>query len=157
MKTIKQTNYSSFLFLNVVKKYNTWFTFITILVCVFSHSVVSNSLWPHELQPVKLLCSWAYPAKNTEVGCHFLLQGNLPNPGIEPASPASPASAGGFFTSEPPGKPNWFLFIVKMDYCQCKYSLFKFHFVFRTILTCKYTWEGCNWPLANSSLASLIL
>ena len=36
---------------------------------------MSNSLWPHELQPVKLLCSWAYPGKNTEVGCHFLLQG----------------------------------------------------------------------------------
>ena len=29
----------------------------------------------------------------------------LPNPGIESASPASPASAGGFFTTEPPGKP----------------------------------------------------
>ena len=26
------------------------------------------------------------------------------NPGIEPASPASPALAGGFFTTEPPGK-----------------------------------------------------
>ena len=28
--------------------------------------------------------------------------GDLPNPGIEPASPAL---AGGFFTTEPPGKP----------------------------------------------------
>ena len=26
--------------------------------------------------------------KNSGVGCHFLLLGNLPNPGIEPASPA---------------------------------------------------------------------
>ena len=33
---------------------------------------------------------------------HSLLQGNLPDPGIEPASPAL---AGGFFTAEPPGKP----------------------------------------------------
>ena len=31
--------------------------------------------------------------------------GDLPSPGIEPASSASPALAGGFFTSEPPGKP----------------------------------------------------
>ena len=31
--------------------------------------------------------------------------GNLPIPGIELASPASPALAGGFFTTEPPGKP----------------------------------------------------
>jgi len=30
--------------------------------------------------------------------------GELPNPGIEPASPVSPASADGFFTTEPPAK-----------------------------------------------------
>ena len=32
-----------------------------------------------------------YPGKNTGVGCHFLLQGDHPDPGIEPASSASPA------------------------------------------------------------------
>ena len=31
--------------------------------------------------------------------------GDLPNPGIEPASPVSPALVGGFFTTEPPEKP----------------------------------------------------
>ena len=30
--------------------------------------------------------------------------GDLPDPGIEPGSLASPALAGGLFTSEPPGK-----------------------------------------------------
>ena len=30
---------------------------------------------------------------------------DLYNPGIEPRSPAFPALAGGFFTTEPPGKP----------------------------------------------------
>ena len=35
----------------------------------------------------------------------FLPPGELPNPGIEPASLTSPALAGGFFTTEPPGKP----------------------------------------------------
>ena len=30
---------------------------------------------------------------------------DLPNPGIEPEFPASPALAGGFFTTAPPGKP----------------------------------------------------
>ena len=30
--------------------------------------------------------------------------GDLPDPGIEPTSPASPALAGEFFTTEPPGK-----------------------------------------------------
>ena len=31
--------------------------------------------------------------------------GDLPNPGIEPMSLVSPALAGGFFTTVPPGKP----------------------------------------------------
>ena len=44
---------------------------------------------------------WNSPGKNTGVGCHFLLQGNLPNPGIERRSPALQADA---LTSEPPGK-----------------------------------------------------
>ena len=35
--------------------------------------------------------------------------GYLPNSGIDPVSPASPALAGGFFTTEPPGKPNFVL------------------------------------------------
>ena len=30
----------------------------------------------------------------TGVGCHFLLQRNLPNPGIKPACPVSPALQG---------------------------------------------------------------
>ena len=41
-------------------------------------------------------------------GCHFFLQGNLPDSGIKPVSHAL---AGGFFTTEPPGKPQ--LFIIK--------------------------------------------
>ena len=34
----------------------------------------------------------------------FPSPGDLPNPGIEPAFPASPAMAGRFFITEPPGK-----------------------------------------------------
>ena len=37
-------------------------------------SVVSKSLWPHGMYPARLLCPWDSPAKNTGVGCHFLLQ-----------------------------------------------------------------------------------
>ena len=33
--------------------------------------------------------------------------GDLPDPGIEPESPASPELAGRFFATEPPGKPLW--------------------------------------------------
>ena len=32
----------------------------------------------------------------------FLPPGDLPDPGIEPASPGAPAMAGGFFTTDPP-------------------------------------------------------
>ena len=45
---------------------------------LFSHSVMSdcNSLQPHELQSIGLLCPWDFPGDNTGVGCHFLLQGS---------------------------------------------------------------------------------
>ena len=42
------------------------------------------------------------PGKTTGMDCHFLLQGNLPNPGIKPRSPALQADS---LPSEPPGKP----------------------------------------------------
>ena len=38
--------------------------------------------------PARLLCPWDSPGKNTGVGCHFLSPGKLPDPGIEPGSPA---------------------------------------------------------------------
>ena len=39
----------------------------------WSHSVVSDSLQPHGLQPTRLLCPWDFLGKSTEVGCHCLL------------------------------------------------------------------------------------
>ena len=35
---------------------------------------MSNCVWPHRLQPTRLLRPWGSPGKNTGVGCHFLLQ-----------------------------------------------------------------------------------
>ena len=40
-----------------------------------------DSLWPHGLQPTRLLCPWDFPGKDTGVGCHFLLQGIFPTQG----------------------------------------------------------------------------
>ena len=58
---------------------------------------------PMDYNPVGSSVPWDSPGKNPGVGCHFLLQGvNLPDPGIEPIPPAL---AGGFFTTDPPGKP----------------------------------------------------
>ena len=42
------------------------------------------------------------PGKNTGVGCHALLQGNLPNQGSNPRSPPLQVDSS---PSEPPGKP----------------------------------------------------
>ena len=46
-----------------------------------SRSVVSDSLWPHGLQPARLLCPWDSPGRNTGVDCHSLLQGIFPAQG----------------------------------------------------------------------------
>ena len=47
-------------------------------------SVMSNSLWPHGLQPTRILCPWDSPGKNAGEGCHFLLQGIFPTQGSNP-------------------------------------------------------------------------
>ena len=40
----------------------------------WSHSVMSDSLCPHGLQPTRLLCPWDFPGKSTGVGCHCFLR-----------------------------------------------------------------------------------
>ena len=47
-------------------------------------------------------CPWNSLGQNTGVGSLSLLQGDLPNPGIEPRSPALQADS---FPAEPQGKP----------------------------------------------------
>ena len=53
-----------------------------------SHSVVSNSLRFHGLYSL-----WNSQGQNARVGNHSLLQGDLPNPGIQPRSPALQADS----------------------------------------------------------------
>ena len=50
----------------------------------WSHSVISDSLRPHGLQPTRLLCPWDFPGNSTGVGCHFLLQGIFLTQGSNP-------------------------------------------------------------------------
>ena len=38
-----------------------------------SRSVLSDSLWPHGLQPTRLLRPWDFPGKSSGVGCYCLL------------------------------------------------------------------------------------
>ena len=49
-----------------------------------SHSIMSNSLKPHGLQPTRLFCPWSSPCKNTGVGSHSLLQGIFLTQGSNP-------------------------------------------------------------------------
>ena len=59
---------------------------VCVCVCVLNCSVMCNSLQPFELQP--FLCPWNFLAKNTEMGCHFLLHGIFSAQGLNPVSPA---------------------------------------------------------------------
>ena len=52
--------------------------------CMFSHSVVSDSLRPRGLEPARLLCPWDFPGKNAGVDCHSLLQRIFPTQGVNP-------------------------------------------------------------------------
>ena len=61
-----------------------------VLVCL---CVLVTQSCPSLWNPI--VCPWDSPGKNTGVGCHSLLQGDLPYPVIKPRSPAL---AGGFFT-----------------------------------------------------------
>ena len=54
----------------------------SVLLLLFSRSVVFDSLQPHGLEPVRLLCLWDSPGKNTEVCCRFLLQRIFPTQGL---------------------------------------------------------------------------
>ena len=74
---------------------------------VLSFSVVSDLL---DCSPPGSSVHGDSPDKNTGMGCHALLQGNLPEPGIKDGSPVLQADS---LPSEPPGKPQE----------MCKYQL----------------------------------
>ena len=77
---------------------------VCVGVCVLSHSIMSNSLRPYGLMAHQAPPPVGFPRQEYGSGLPFPTPGNLLNPGIKPASLASPALAGGFFTTGPPGK-----------------------------------------------------
>ena len=56
----------------------------TACVCMLSHSAAFDSLRPHGLLPVRLLCILDSAGKNTLVGCQVLLQGIFLTQGLNP-------------------------------------------------------------------------
>ena len=79
------------------------FISLAVCVCVLSCSVVSDSLRPHGLQPPQAPLSMEFFRQEYWNGLPFPPPGNLPDTRLKPTSPAL---AGGFFTTEPPGKPD---------------------------------------------------
>ena len=58
---------------------------VCVCVCTRVHAQLLscvNSWQPYGLQPVRLLCPWDSPGKNTGSGCHALLQGIFPTQGL---------------------------------------------------------------------------
>ena len=60
---------------------------LELCVRVLSHSVVSDSLRPHGLQPTRLLCPWGFSRQEHWSGWPCPPLGHLPNPGIKPSLP----------------------------------------------------------------------
>ena len=64
---------------------------------------MSNSVRVHRLcSPSRLLCPWGFSRQEYWSGLPCPPPGDLPNPGIEPKSPALQADS---LPAEPPGKP----------------------------------------------------
>ena len=75
------------------------------MLFLFRHEVVSNSSDPMKYSPPGPFVYWISKARKLE-WLPFPSPEDLTDPRIEPASPASPAVAGRFFTTEPWGKPS---------------------------------------------------
>ena len=73
---------------------------VITVVCMGGCSVTSDPLWLP-----RLLCSWDSPGQNTEVGCHFLLQGIYPTQGWNPHLLRLRHWRAGSLLVAPPGKP----------------------------------------------------
>ena len=77
---------------------------ISVVCCLITKSCPTLFASPWTV-PCRALCK-GFPRQEYWSGLLFPSPGALPDPGMEPASPAL---AGGFFTPEPPTKPLLFL------------------------------------------------
>ena len=109
-----QINWSfvSWLVWNVKKKW--------MCCCCLVASVVSDSVRPYELQPARLLCPWDSAGKNEYwSGLPCPPPGELPDPGIEPGSPALQADS-------LPSEPAFILTSLQILLLSSSFSFIKF-------------------------------
>ena len=78
------------------------FPCISLCCAVLRCSVMSDSLRPQGPQPARLLCPWGFSRQEYWIGLPCPPSWDLPNPGIEPSTPALQV---GSLLTEPPGKP----------------------------------------------------
>ena len=89
-----------------------------------------------------LLCPWNSPGKNTGMGCHSLLQGIFPDPGIKPGFPILQVNS---LPSEPQGKANH-------TFGHIIFSLLLFKVIQKfQALRCEYLFSIHYFPLADST------
>jgi len=81
------------------------------------------------LWSTRLFCPWDFPGKNTGVGCHFLLQRIFLTQG---SNPHFLHLTGGFFNTEPPGKPFNIYVTFKTKLLEC------FHLLLKAVHASKY-------------------
>ena len=73
-----------------------------MLCAVLRCSVMSDSVIPYGPQPARLLCPWGFSRQEYWSGLPCPPPGDLPNPGIEPWSPAMQTDS---LPSQPSGRP----------------------------------------------------
>ena len=95
------------LHMNVTVAFVSRFMFLHFFTkfCLHVYPIVSDSVTLGLQPPPSLLCVLIFPSQEYWSGLPFPYPGDLPQPRIEPVSSVSPTLTGGFFTTEPPGKP----------------------------------------------------
>ena len=86
---------------------------VCLRACLLSCFTCVSLFATPESVPVRLLCPWHFPGKNTAVGCHALLQGIFPTQGFNLHLLGLLHWQAGAFPQGPPGEPLmdflWFL------------------------------------------------
>ena len=75
-------------------------------MCARTRFIISSSLAAPWTIEYEVPLSVGFSRQEYWRGLPFLPLGDLPDLGIKPTSLVSPVLAGGFFTTEPPGKPS---------------------------------------------------
>ena len=102
------------LFENILRLINILYDNILRIMCLVAQSCPTLCDAMDCMQPARLLCPWGFSRQEYWNGLPCPPPGDLPNPGTEPESPASPALAGGFFTTSATWEASFYIDYVKL-------------------------------------------